>query len=181
MKLLLFGLILISTFSSVSLSQTARNEGIELFRLGKYAESVATLEQAVNSTEADYAAAIYLGAGYVKIGMNEKAIEAFGKADSLKGKSSAEPLKYDKKIEITNRPQAKYTENDMGGERSGVVRVIVEFKNDGKIGFVFPFAASSSRLVQSAINAANQIRFKPAVLNGKPVSSVLLIEYTYFR
>ncbi len=57
----------------------------------------------------------------------------------------------------------------------------VEFKEDGSVGFVFPFMASSEKLIDGANAAAKATKFKPAVLNGRPVTVVMIIDYSFAR
>ena len=179
MRLLLCTFFVIA-FSVVSFAQSDRDKGIGLFRQGSYAESVTTLEKVFSSEEADYATAIYLGASYVKTSNEKKAMDAFAKAQSLKKRKSTEG-EYDKKIFLTHHPKPRFSDKAMGKESSGIIRLAVEFKEDGKLGFVFPFEASSATLTDEAIKTAGQIRFKPAKINGKPVPVVMVIEYAFFR
>lgn len=179
MRLPLLGFLVI-VFSSICLGQSDHDKGIDLFREGKYSESIEILEKVSLSDEADYAAAMYLGASYLKTGNEKKATELFAKAWLTK--SSGDPgLKYDKKLQLTYNPKPRFSNTAMGKESAGIIRLAVEFMGDGKLGFIFPFEASSDTLINEAIKTAKQIRFKPAKINDKPVSVVRVIEYAFWR
>lgn len=179
MRLSLLAFFVIA-FSGFSLAQSDRDKGIGLFRQGSYGESTTTLEKVFTSEEADYATALYLGASYVKTVKEKKATDAFAKAQSLKKQKSPE-VKYDKKIFLTHHPKPRFSDKAKGKESSGIIRLAVEFKEDGKLGFIFPFEASSATLIDEAIKTAGQIRFEPAKIDGKPVPVVMVIEYAFFR
>ena len=170
----------IIAFSSFSFAQSDRDKGIDFYRTGSYVESTAILEKAFTSEDADYATAVYLGASYVKTGNEKKATDAFAKAQSLK-KRKSQDVKYDKEIFLTHHPKPRFSDKAMGKESSGIIRLAVEFKEDGKLGFVFPFETSSATLIDEAIKTAGQIRFKPAKINGKSVPVVMVIDYAFFR
>lgn len=180
MRLLPVLTFLIFAFSSFSFAQSDRDKGIEMFRQGNYAEATAVLETLFASGQVDHSTALYLGASYVKTGNDKKAMEAFSKAEKLKTLKSGE-LKYDKKIFLTQNPKPRFSDTAMGKERSGIIRLVVEFKEDGKLGFIFPFQTTAETLIADATKTARQIRFEPAKINGKPVTVVMIMEYAFFR
>ena len=62
---------------------------------------------------------------------------------------------------------------------TGEIKIAVEFRADGKLGFVFPFQTLQHGLTQNAVGAASSITFEPAIKNGKPVSVVSVITYGF--
>ena len=173
--------IILSIFlvaSAVSAQQTDRDSGIDLYREGKFKEAIALLEKCVAADETDRAAWIYLGGAYVHTGESAKAVTAFSKSSVRP--TGAQP-KYDSSVKITYKPRATYSETGRRNLSSGTVRVFVEFRADGKIGFVFPLPSTvDPSLVQQSILAARGIKFEPAVKDGKPVTVINVTEYGFW-
>ena len=176
MKIFFVSIILIA-FSTVIFGQSEREKGIELFRLGEYTNAIEVLEKLYTSSEADYPTAVYLGASYVKTGKKDRAIEVFLTANAFGAPKY--PIIDERKIKINKKPAAKFSKSVKLMERSGRVRLAVELKHDGKVGFIFPFSTTSEKLLGGGIDAAMAIRFDPAIKNGKLVSAVLIFEYSF--
>lgn len=171
---------LVLSLASFSSAQSDRDLGIELFRHGKYTEAVTALEKSFETDRVDYITLIYLGASYVKIGNDTKAIETFSQAQKFKNPQLDE-VKFDRKLWITRNPVPRYSDMAIGKHGSGTIRLAVEFKKDGILGFIFPFQTTSRTLIDESIETARQIRFKPAKIKGEPVSVVRIIEYSFMR
>ncbi|MGI8812850.1 MAG: hypothetical protein ACR2IH_10055 [Pyrinomonadaceae bacterium] len=150
-----------------------------MYRRGEYAKAIEVFEKLHSTGEADYPAASFLGAAYVKTGDKVRAIEIFGKLKTFK--VSNPPTIYERKFRLVNKPYAAFSERAKGNDRSGRIRLAVEMKYDGTIGFIFPFATTSEKLVEGAIDATSAIRFDPPVLNGKPVTLIIVFEYSFER
>ena len=73
--------------------------------------------------------------------------------------------------EFTNRAKENYI--------SGVVRLEVTFLANGQIGKIKVIDALDYGLTESAIQAAKNIKFEPAILNGDPIPINLIIDYTF--
>jgi hypothetical protein len=173
----LYVAVILSFCLAGSVFAQSTNNGVDLYRAGKYAESVSLLEKVISSVNAVYLTGVYLGAGYVKTGNKARAAETFKQADKLtKGTST---IKYDRPVKIIEKRPPAWEENAKAGMSSGGVDVAVEFQSDGTIGFVFPFRSSPRTLVPAVIEAARAIKFEPAILNGKPVTSVMLFSYEF--
>ncbi len=86
---------------------------------------------------------------------------------------------YDKPLKIISKPAVGYTEAARRNKVEGNIKVAVEFGADGKIGFVFPFQDLPDGLTANVVNAAKSIKFESAVTNGKPVTTVSVIEYSF--
>ncbi|HEY0047853.1 MAG TPA: energy transducer TonB [Pyrinomonadaceae bacterium] len=89
-----------------------------------------------------------------------------------------------KPLKILSKPAANYTNAARANNIQGRVRVKVTFMANGKIGKVSDEPQNhedvkKSGLVKAAIEAAKKIRFEPAIKNGKPVTAVKIIEYTF--
>ncbi len=105
-------------------------------------------------------------------------ITYFGKsaefqADSETDKNSATNVK------IIKKPFPQYTESARASRSGGGIRLYVLFAANGKIGFIVPLNDLPDGLTESAINAAKDIKFNPATKDGKPVSVVKQIEYSF--
>ena len=82
-------------------------------------------------------------------------------------------------LRIMSKPQAAYTGDAREANVSGTVRLLVTFGADGKIGHILVLRDLDYGLTEQAVKAARAIKFEPVTENGKPVSSVRTIEYTF--
>lgn len=172
-----FVLILTIAFSTGIIAQSDRDKGVELFRLGDYSKAIDVLETIRSTGKADYYTATYLGAAYVKTGREDLAREVFVKATTYG--PAGKPFDGETKAVLKKKPMAKFDSSVKISEGSGHVKVAVEFKQDSTVGFIFPFYTTSEKLIKGAVEAASKIRFEPAVKDGKPVTVVLVIEYSF--
>lgn len=154
-----------------------RDQGIELYRDGKFTEAIAILERSVAADKTDRAAWLYLGGAYVHNGDEVKAAEAFEKS---KVRTTTPQPKYDRSVKITHKPAARYTEAARRKMQTGIIRVAVEFRSDGTIGFVFPLRTDITDLIEVAVEAAKGIQFEPAVKDGKPITVINFAEYGFW-
>lgn len=178
MKILKFTILIVilALFGSSAYSQSNRDEGIELFRAGEYEKALPILQARVAEEKRDRVAWNYLGAVLVMLGKTEDAKAAFR---SPKGIYTENIPVYDKEIKIMKKPQAVYSANARSRGTSGTVRVAVEMLSDGKIGFVQPFIELPDGLTENAVRAAKSIKFEPAWKDGKPVTVVTILEYSF--
>jgi len=82
-------------------------------------------------------------------------------------------------LKIISKPRARYTDAARTADVQGIVRVAVLMGANGRVLYVLPLKTLGHGLDQQAVSAAQQIRFEPKLVNGKPVSSVVLIEYSF--
>lgn len=80
---------------------------------------------------------------------------------------------------ITSKPRANYTDYARFYQITGAVRVRVTFLANGKLGTVTPVSELPFGLTQEAIKAAKSITFKPAIKNGVPVATTMIVEYVF--
>jgi hypothetical protein len=59
------------------------------------------------------------------------------------------------------------------------VRLAVFFSSDGKAIYAFPLTRLRDGLTEQAIIAAKRIRFEPQLKDGKPISVVKTVEFTF--
>jgi tetratricopeptide (TPR) repeat protein len=158
--------------------QSDRDRGIALYRQGKFAEAAEVLAKSVETNANDRAAWKWLGAAYVRAGKPDLAIKAFTTQTDYAVRVS--PPKYDKSVKVTHKPRALYTEEARQRASTGSVKIVVEFRADGTLGFVFPLETTMDEsLLVSAIEAAKGIRFEPAVKNGIAVTEINYVGYSF--
>ena len=80
---------------------------------------------------------------------------------------------------ILYREKAKYTEAARQNKIQGTVMLTIVFGSDGRIHDIRTVRGLPDGLTESSIEAAQKIRFHPAVINGKPVSVRATLEYTF--
>lgn len=151
------------------------SKGIGLYRAGNYAEAITVLQKLVDADPKNTTAWTYLGGSLANTGKTKEAIAAFKK--SFDGPKSDE--KFDRELKITAKPRVPYTDEARSNSVSGTVELMVEFKADGKIGFVVPIRKLMFGLTENSINAAKEIRFDPAIKDDKPVSVIRMMSYSF--
>lgn len=82
-------------------------------------------------------------------------------------------------VRITNKPFPSYTDSARANRTNGTIRLWTLFLSNGRIGLVVPLNRLPDGLTESALNAAKDIRFEPATRDGKAVSVVKQIEYSF--
>lgn len=82
-------------------------------------------------------------------------------------------------IQILSKPRATYTEQARINVVQGKVILKVTFLASGGIGNIVAVTTLGSGLTEQAIAAARQIKFIPAKVNGKAVSTTKTIEYSF--
>ncbi len=85
----------------------------------------------------------------------------------------------DTKPRITRRERARYTEEARMHHVTGEVVLSVIFRTDGRISDIRVIKGLPHGLTERSIEAARMTRFEPALLNGKPVSVISEISYTF--
>jgi hypothetical protein len=91
-------------------------------------------------------------------------------------KTSSQSL-YDVPLKILYKSQA--SRRDGQDCSTGVVRLRVQFLENGKIGQIYPISTMPYGKTESAIEAAKLIKFQPAMKDGKPVAVNKVIEYSF--
>ncbi|HEY7180945.1 MAG TPA: energy transducer TonB [Blastocatellia bacterium] len=80
---------------------------------------------------------------------------------------------------ILYRERAKYTEQARLNKLQGTVMLTIVFGADGRIQDIRTVRGLPDGLTETSIEAAQKIRFHPAVLDGKPVSVRATLEFTF--
>ena len=154
--------------------EAKRDEGIDLYRAGSFMEAVTRLTEATAADKTDRQAWVFLAGAYKHLGKEKEAINALKRALAAK---KVNLLKYDRPAKITS----KYTagiKGDGSGPSSDYA-VAVELCADGTVGVIIPYLTSFIERKQAIIDAAEKIKFDPAVKDGKPVTMIQVIEYSF--
>ncbi|MEP6788674.1 MAG: tetratricopeptide repeat protein [Acidobacteriota bacterium] len=158
--------------------QSKRDEGIDLYREGKFADAVRSLDEAVKADKGDRQAWLYLGAAYEHIGKHGDAQKALWNSRIIQKTNLP---KYDKQAKITSKAQPDFRSSGNIPPGKMTFVVAVELGSDGKVGVVIPFQAPPHDYDGVVIDAAKKIVFEPAVKAGKPVSVIQVLEYQFNR
>lgn len=81
---------------------------------------------------------------------------------------------------ILFKPEPQYTDEARNNHTSGVVRLRAVLSADGQVRNIIPIKRLPDGLTEKAIEAAKQIRFTPASVNGQPVSQFIIVEYNFY-
>jgi len=173
----LFCALLFST-SIVFAQASEREKGIEFYNKGEYQKAVESLQKAVETDEEDKNAWLYLGMSHARLKKQSLAEKALNKADkiSTKNKESAEAQA---QVKIIAKPRPSYTDSARMAQTQGIVKIAVEFGADGKIKAIVPFVNLPEGLTQMSVAAAKQVKFEPAVKDGKPYSTIGILSYSF--
>ena len=80
---------------------------------------------------------------------------------------------------IVETPLAEYTDEARKAKTHGDVRLRLVLASDGTVKNVFPIKSLGHGLTESAMKAARQIRFEPAIKNGEPTSEFMTFVYEF--
>jgi TonB family protein len=83
------------------------------------------------------------------------------------------------KARILSRPEPQYTDEARQNQVAGTVVLRAIFAFDGKIRAIRVVSGLPNGLTSVAIKAARRIKFTPAMIDGKPVSQHIQIEYNF--
>ena len=84
-----------------------------------------------------------------------------------------------KPLQILFKPKANYTDAARQNETQGTITLRVSFLANGKVGNVATVNYLPDGLTEEAIEAAKQMKFEPAMLNGKPITVTKQVQYTF--
>lgn len=168
---LTLGLILAFS-TAVFAQQSEREKAVELYQKGDYQNAAESLQKVVEADKKDREAWLFLGMALAKQKQKKSALKAFRQADKLKENSNSS-------FKITTKPRVSYTDSARQNQTQGIIKLVIEFGADGKIKSIIPLQVLPNGLTENAINAAQGIKFEPAVKDGKPITTVKIIFYTF--
>jgi len=85
----------------------------------------------------------------------------------------------DRAFTIQSKPRAQYTDEGRKKNISGTIRVLVMFGASGNIEYAVLMNSIGGGLDENALDAAYRIKFTPPIKDGKPVTVMRLVEYTF--
>ena len=85
----------------------------------------------------------------------------------------------DQRVRLLIKPEPQYTEEARRNQISGTVVLRVVFSSAGEVVQIRAVHTLPFGLTERAIAAARQIRFNPALKDGKPVSVFMQLEYNF--
>jgi TonB family protein len=145
-----------------------------LYRLKKYDESIAALEDYLKAKPDGPDAAVWQE--QIKI------IRAAGSREKPDG-AAEEPVFHGKdvtsKMRILEKPEPTYTEPARRAGVSGTVILQAVFAGDGSVKNVFVAQALAYGLTARAVQVAKSIKFTPATKDGKSVSMWIELQYNF--
>lgn len=80
---------------------------------------------------------------------------------------------------IKSKPRAAYTDKARANGVSGTVSLMVLFSGSGQVTHILVADDLGYGLTENAVRAARQIKFEPAKENGKPISQVKMVQYSF--
>jgi protein TonB len=89
------------------------------------------------------------------------------------------PREVTQKARILSRPEPQYTEEARKNQVSGTVVLRAVFSSSGQVTGIRAVSGLPYGLTEKAIAAARQIRFSPAMKDGRAVSQYIQIEYNF--
>jgi Tfp pilus assembly protein PilF len=83
------------------------------------------------------------------------------------------------KAVVLNKPAAGYTEDARRNQVTGTVVLKAIFAADGTVTHILVVKGLPDGLTNASIKAARGIKFSPAMIDGKPVSEFIQLEYNF--
>lgn len=80
---------------------------------------------------------------------------------------------------IISKPEPQYTEEARQNQVVGTVILRAVLAADGSVNHILVIKALPHGLTQRSVQAAKRIKFIPAMLNGRPVSMFVQLEYSF--
>lgn len=103
----------------------------------------------------------------------------FSKKDSPTTFSLTAPAPGVEPLKILKKVKPSYTDYARQGGVQGTIQVAVLFGANGKVGHVLILKRLGNGLDEQAIFAARKIEFEPEKKDGKPISVIKMVEYTF--
>jgi TonB family protein len=89
------------------------------------------------------------------------------------------PREVDQKARILSRPEPRYTEEARDNQVAGTVVLRAVFAEDGLVKNIRVVSGLPGGLTERAVEAALEIKFAPALKDGRAVSQYIQIEYNF--
>jgi len=83
------------------------------------------------------------------------------------------------KARVIAKPEPRYTESAREAQVTGTVALRAVFGSDGNVRHILVLTGLPNGLTEASIRAARQIKFIPAMIDGRTVSMFVQIEYNF--
>lgn len=93
--------------------------------------------------------------------------------------SVPKPNKNTVRARILSKPTPSYTDRARKAGVAGTVQIQVVLQSNGEVGDIRVVRWLRFGLTTAAVNAAKQIKFEPATIDGRPVSQFVRIDYSF--
>jgi TonB family protein len=80
---------------------------------------------------------------------------------------------------VTVKPEPSYSDKARKKRAHGTVEMLAVFSATGKLRVLYVLKSLPYGLTEQALDAAARIEFKPALLDGRPVSQLIRLEYDF--
>lgn len=84
-----------------------------------------------------------------------------------------------KPLKFISKPFPSYTDAARQAQVNGTITVLVLFAGNGQVSHTIVLQSLGYGLDENAVRAAKAIKFEPAEENGKPISQIKLIQYSF--
>ena len=82
-------------------------------------------------------------------------------------------------LKILSKPRPSYTDRARQANISGTISIYVLFAANGKVSHIMVLKGLGYGLDAEALKAASKIKFEPMTKDGKPVSVVKMVQYSF--
>ena len=82
---------------------------------------------------------------------------------------------------VTEKPEPPFTDLARKKKTHGRVEIRAVLESTGEVNVLNVLKRLPNGLTEQALEAAAGIKFKPAMLDGKPVSQIILLQYNFNR
>lgn len=82
-------------------------------------------------------------------------------------------------LKILSKPKPSYTDSARQGNIQGTIHAAVLFGADGRVQYVLLLHRLGSGLDEQVVSAARRMKFEPMMKDGRPISVVRMVEYTF--
>jgi TonB family protein len=89
------------------------------------------------------------------------------------------PKEVDQKARILSRPEPTYTEEARQNQVAGTIVLRMVFSASGQVTNITAVSGLPYGLTERALVAARQIKFAPAIKDGRAVSQYMQVEYNF--
>ena len=153
---------------------------MQIFAVGKAIYSFQVFGAPADDTHVkEYFSSVVLGKKTSGIEVTDGAGIPYRPDASATAQAALTGKNVDKKALLIMRPQPNYTENARKNGIEGQVILKAVFSSDGSVRNIQTASGLPNGLTERAIDAAQKIKFIPAIKNGKFVSMWMQLEYHF--